>query len=316
MGGRAAERLPLDILFVAAGLALLLGGGELFVRGAANLALALRLSPMLIGVVVVGFGTSLPELVTSLGAAWSGAAGLAVGNVVGSNIANILLILGLAAALAPIPVAQGVLRREGLAVALATLLGGAVLMTGNLGSGAAAVLLAGFAVYLAASLRGAHATPPEDAAPRPSVWPNAALALGGLVPVLAGADLLVRGGVGLARGWGVSETLIGVTVLAVGTSLPELVTSVVAARRGQSALALGNVFGSNVFNLLGILGATALVAPVPVPDDILRIDLWAMAAATGLMLWVAASGARITRGEGGVLLGLWLVWTAGRAALG
>ncbi|RVT82258.1 calcium/sodium antiporter [Rhodobacteraceae bacterium CCMM004] len=306
----------MSVVFVIAGLALLLLGGHFLVGAAVALATRLGLSPLFIGLTVVGFGTSAPELAASISAALAGAPGIAVGNVVGSNIANILLILGLSALLAPIAVGQAAFLRDAAALTAATLGTAAVLATGVVGPVAGGAALALLALYLIATARSERGASAEAEVPGDTSLTRAVggfvLGLGG---ILAGARLTVDGATDLAAQAGISEAVIGLTVVAVGTSLPELVTSVVAARRGAGAVALGNVLGSNIFNLLGILGATALVAPLTVPDGMGR-DIVAMIAATALMIWVARSGHTITRAEGGVMVGLYaayLGWLAVQA---
>jgi len=331
------------LILVGIGLAGLLIGGECLVRGAVSAARSLGISPMVIGLTLVGFGTSTPELVTSLQAALSGAPGIAVGNVVGSNIGNILLILGIAALIAPIPVDAAAFRRDGTVVGLVTLLALGAVLTGEVGRATGAVFLAGLAAYLGfvlwsdrraggatirpgatqsggaalsqgsaagdgtatpagAAIPEPTATQAPDAAPRMSPALAAGLALAGLAITLLGARALVSGAVSLAQAAGLSETVIGLTIVAIGTSLPELVTSVIAARRGEAALALGNVLGSNIFNILGILGITALVSPMAIPPRILGLDIWVMCAATLVLVVFARSRWTISRREGACLL--------------
>jgi cation:H+ antiporter len=302
----------LDLLFVAAGLVLLFAGGEALVRGAVSLARRLGVSPLVIGLTLVGFGTSAPELTTSLQAALNGLPGIAVGNVVGSNIANLLLILGISALVAPIAVDRAALRRDGSMLAATTLGVGALLvfdvMTWPVGLALVALLVAYIVfVYLAERRAAGDASAALHAHEAEAValagWElGILLALGGLVGVIGGAALLVEGAVAIASRAGVSDTLIGLTVVAVGTSLPELATSAIAARRGQGDVALGNLVGSNVFNLLGILGATAVVAPIPVPPEIAAFDVWVMGGVAALALLLAVTGQRVSRGEGALLL--------------
>ncbi|MFP4275442.1 MAG: calcium/sodium antiporter [Paracoccaceae bacterium] len=300
----------MDIVLVVAGLGLLLLGGELLVGGAVGLALRWRVPPMVIGLTLVGFGTSLPELLTSVQAALRGSPGIALGNVVGSNTANILLIGGLAAAMAAIPVARDGLRRDGgwmLAAALAAL---ALVFLPVIGRGAGLALLAGLAAFLWVSLRGGRAAPPTEElleTMRPA-WSSALRMTLGLGLTVGGAAALVEGAVALATQAGLPEAVIGLTLVAVGTSLPELATSVIAARRGQPEVALGNILGSNVFNVLGILGVTALIAPLPVDAMIRGFDIWVMLAATLALLAVAWTGTRISRREGLALLLAYLVY--------
>ena len=292
-------------ILIAAGFALLLVGGDVLVRGAVGIARRAGLPPLVIGLTLVGFGTSTPELLTSVNAALAGSPGIAVGNVVGSNVANILLILGVAAMVGPIAVFRTEFRRDAATLVLATLLASGLMATGALGRGAGALLLAGLCAFLVVTLRSGGGVAEADEEPEgaPSGAARSWLAFaGGLAGVVVGADLLVSGATELARGLGVSDAVIGLTIVAIGTSLPELVTSVVAARRGQAGVALGNVLGSNVFNLLGILGATALIAPIPVPREILSFDIWVMGAATAALLAVAVTGWRVSRVEGAALL--------------
>lgn len=300
-------------LLIGAGLALLIAGGEALVRGAVGLARRLGVSPLVIGLVLVGFGTSTPELVTSVGASLAGSPGLAVGNVVGSNTANILLILGVAALIHPLTSNPAALRRDGVVMALTALVGLAVVLWGSLGRLAGAGLVALLAAYTVgtywherrgadpAALRHAATGDGVRTAPYQAVLAGL-LAVCGLAATLAGASLLVTGAGGLARAAGVPETVIGLTIVAVGTSLPELVAASTAALRGQSDVAMGTILGSNIYNILGILGVTALVRPIAVPPAIAGLDIWVMLAATALLLIFAVTGTRVSRWEGGAFL--------------
>ncbi|MDG3041912.1 calcium/sodium antiporter [Roseicyclus marinus] len=286
----------MDILFVALGLALLLGGGEGLVRGGVALATRMRLPMAVVGAVVLGFGTSMPEMLTSLSAALAGAPGIAIGNVLGSNIANILLILGLAALIAPVT-AEAAGTEDRLWLIFATLMGiGVILVGATVGRIEGAILLAALALYIWRQLgRDGSAEPVPEIVM--GVAPMLVYILGGLATLIAGAWLLVEGATGIARAIGISETVIGLTVVAVGTSLPELATSVIAARRGEAGLALGNILGSNVFNILAILGLTAVIVPIPVPDALSLVDLALVAGSVALLLLCLATG-RIGRGAG------------------
>ena len=297
----------MSIAMMLVGLAALLLGGGALVSGAVALALRWGLPPLVVGVTLVGMGTSLPELLTSLRAAQAGAPDLALGNVVGSNTANVLLILGLTALLAPVAFPRATWRREGLAVlgvSVATALWVAV--AGGLGRTGGAVFLAGFAAMIAWQLRGGGDVDEEVSGDMtaPRAW--LALALG-FAGVLLGAELLVRGAIGVARSFGVSEAVIGLTVVAIGTSLPELATSAMAAWKGRSDVALGNILGSNLFNLLGILGVTALVSPLSAAPRFAMIDLPVMVAAMVLLLALGLSG-RLGRGAGGALTVAYLAY--------
>jgi len=314
-----------------AGLVLLLGGAEALIRGAVAIALRLGVSHLLIGLTLVGYGTSTPELVASVEAAWIGSAGVAVGNVVGSNIANILLILGVSALIYPIATAPDTFRRDSVVLIGASLLLTAVVLTNSLsavvGMGFLALLLA-YTVFLYLWERGTPAAAPDQSPPADTTVDTAglplgwalALAVGGIAGVIFGATLLIGSAIEIATRLGVSETVIGLTLVAVGTSLPELATSVMAALRRQGDIAFGNVIGSNIYNILGILGVTVLVAPVGVPEEIARFDIWAMLIATGALVIFALSDWRISRREGAIFLGAYvayiafLLWGGGGAA--
>jgi cation:H+ antiporter len=300
-------------LGLALGLLLLLAGGEFLVRGGVGLARRLGVSPLLVGLVVVGFGTSTPELVTSLDAARAGAPGIALGNVVGSNIANILLILGLSAAVAPLATTAGAFRRDGLVLLASTAL--LILLAFSLGFGRVTGglflgLLVAYTVFTYRSERrragpaaDAHTAEAAELTPRATDrGANLGLTAAGLVALLAGARLLVANALSLAGATGLSETAIGLTLVAIGTSLPELAISLVAAWRGHGDVAFGNLVGSNIFNILGILGVTSLYAPLAAPPELLQRDLWVLLAATGALLVFAWSAWRIARWEGALFL--------------
>ncbi|MEY8799235.1 calcium/sodium antiporter [Leisingera sp. XS_AS12] len=313
------------------GFFLLVVGGELLVRGAVQAAERLGVSPLVIGLTLVGFGTSMPELVTSVQAGLAGSPGIAYGNIVGSNIANILLIGGVSALICPIIVAEAALRRDAalmLGVALVFAVLSALLPMGRL---LGAVFAIALAAYIAIVIRQERATGVQGAIHdksaallqadpglgRPSLrqplFLPLLLALAGLVLVVLGGALLVSGAVALARASGIGETVIGLTIVAVGTSLPELVTSVIAAVRRQGDVAFGNIVGSNIYNILGIGGTTALIAPGAVPDEIVTIDAPLMVGVSAVLVIFAATGRRVSRREGLVLLAgyggyLWLLW--------
>lgn len=316
----------MDFIAIAAGLVVLVAAGDALVRGAAGLASRLGVSPLLVGLVVVGFGTSAPELTTSVSASLAGAPGVAVGNVVGSNVANILLILGLSALLAPIAVKQAAFRRDGAALAAATLLSIALLLLAPMNRLTGAAMVLALLAYIALSYgldrrsrtapaAALHEAEAQSVVPPASAWLSSLLLIAGLAGVVGGAWLLVQGAVSLATGLGVSQALIGLTVVAVSTSLPELAASLSAARKGQSDIAFGNIIGSNIFNALGILGAAAISRPFDPPASILGLDVWAMAAATALLILFALTGARIDRREGAILLALYAGYVVATAAL-
>jgi cation:H+ antiporter len=328
----------MEFLLLLGGLVLLALGGEALVRGAVQLAERMGVSPLLIGLTLVGFGTSTPELVTSVQAALIGSPGIAVGNAVGSNIANILLILGIAALISPVRVGSMALKRDGvlvLATAAVFALVGFTLPLDRLVGLAFVAGLVGYLVYAwrteragadghpaafekAQAFEGTHPTLHAAGAAAPGAGAGAlvlalGMALGGLVLVVFGGRLLVDGAVALARNFGIEETVIGLTIVAVGTSMPELVTSLVAAVRRQSDVALGNILGSNIYNILGILGLTALIAPTAVPAQIAWFDNLVMVAVSAALLAFAWTGLRIGRREGGALLAgyllyVWWIW--------
>lgn len=305
-----------------AGLGLLIVGGEFLVRGAVQVATHLGVSPLVIGLTLVGFGTSTPELVTSVQAALSDAPGIAYGNIVGSNIANILLIAGIAALLSPIFVGSSALKRDGLvilAVAVAFATASAVM---PMGRAIGAVFILALVGYILLAFRQERATAPDHGAvydkslalqeadpalapPTPlqaSFLTAVLIAIGGLVLVVFGGKFLVDGAVSLARGFGISETVIGLTIVAVGTSMPELVTSIVAGLKKQGDVAFGNIVGSNIYNILGIGGFTALIAPGAVPIEIVSFDNLVMIAVSIALVAFAWTGLRISRWEGMALL--------------
>ena len=279
-----------DWLLVFAGLAILVLAGDALVKGAVNLALRLGIPPVVVGLTVVAFGTSAPELLVSIQAALAGQPGIALGNVVGSNIANVLLVLGIPALIQTLHTSHGDSRRGYLTMIAGSVLFTALLFLGPLGRVHGLILLTGLGIMLWDNVRTARAhrhrqreEEVEGADPRIRGWKIAAYLVAGLAALPIGADLLIRGATDIARTFGLSETVIGLTLVAVGTSLPELAATTMAAVRRQADMAVGNVIGSNVFNLLGIIGITALIRPLAVPDEMLRLDIWVMLA-TSLLL--------------------------------
>lgn len=311
----------MSLVMLLGGGVLLYFGAEWLVGGASGLARALGVPQLLIGLTVVAYGTSAPEVVVGVKASLAGSGGIALGNVVGSNIANLGLILGLTALLKPAPVDGALIRREVPVLLLATLAIPVVLLDGVVTrlEGAALLLAAlGYSVWMVASTRRSMRAEAADAARDAGQMEQAAdlagaptsrsrgrlavTALAGLAFLVLGGSLFVDGASGLARSWGMSERIIGLTIVAVGTSLPELATSLIAAWRGHSDLSVGNVVGSNIFNALLCLGAAALLAPVEAPLASVRLDLGVMVALT-VFGAVAMRRARIIgRAEGGVLL--------------
>lgn len=298
---------------LAVGLVLLLGGGEALVKGSVAVATRLGVSPLLIGLTLVGFGTSTPELVASLEAALAGRPGIAIGNVVGSNTANILLILGLSAVIYPLATTKEAFRRDGTVLVVSALVLLAAVLIGTIGRGAGALfimLLAGYTLYTYHTERQTggpsakvHAAEAAEVAPAGmSIGLGLVLALGGIAAIVYGASLLIDSAVVIARAAGLSEAVIGLTLVAVGTSLPEMVTSVMAAVRRHTDVAFGNIVGSNIFNALGIAGVTALVEPIAVPPEIAKLDIWVMLATSLLLVLFAVTGWQLKRWEGALFL--------------
>ena len=296
------------ILFVLAGLVGLFVGGELLVRGAVGIARRAGLSPVLTGVVIVGLGTSMPELVASVEAARAGSPEIAWGNIAGSNIANSLLILGATALIAPIAL-NGLGKRDAAVALGASILLMAVAATGFAGLFVGLVFLAALFAYLV--WRAKH--PREDVGEDEDIpsWLRSGLFfLIGLAVLAGGANILIDGAIDLALMAGISETVIGLTIVAVGTSLPELAACVAAAWRGQPGLAIGNVVGSNIFNILLIGGVTMAIAPVAVPYELVDVEL-PLLLASALLIWLLLWRARsIGRALGLVLLGAFAANTA------
>jgi cation:H+ antiporter len=306
---------------IIAGFALLLFGGESVVRGSVALAQRLGVSPLIVGLTIVGFGTSLPEMVVSVNAALVGSPGLAVGNVIGSNIANILLILGVAAVIAPIAVHPGAVKRDLLGMSAATLVYVGLGMSGQIVFWQGVLMLIalmsyiGFTVWHDNKSNDEAAEMHRDEAAEMGEIPLRTVSIAGIIivglfAVVVGAEWLVTGATTLATEFGIPEEVIGLTVVAIGTSLPELATSIVAAYRGHSDVCVGNVLGSNLFNLFGITGVTALFAPLPFSDKIVSFDLWILLAATAIIIPFMLTGRRISRPEGIVLLILYVSFIA------
>lgn len=301
-----------DILLVLLGLTVLVAAGEATLRGAVGLARKLNMPPAAIGLTIVGFGTSLPELVVSVQAAFDAKPGFAVGNAVGSNIANSLLILGCAALVRPLQCEPRSLRRDGGAMLVATLICIGLGMSGQVvfwQGGLMIVLLFAFIGWsyqqdrkwagLPAALHEKEGEVVE-AVPESTLFVVAML-LSGLVGLGIGADMMVDGAAAIGARAGIPDAVLGLTVFAFGTSLPELVAAMVAAWRGHTDVAVGNVIGSNIFNLMGILGTASLVIPIPFNDALQQIDLWVLLAATLVLFPIIISGWRISRREGALL---------------
>lgn len=310
-----------DWVYLAAGAVLLFGGGEFLVRGSVSIADRYGISKLVVGLVIVGFGTSAPELLVSVQAALAGSPDISVGNVVGSNIANVLLIVGVAALIAPVANSDRAIRRDLIVMVLASIGVTAIFFTGEISRLTGIAMLAALALYLgvtyALEARRVKSANGEAGAIGKSEFEeekaqaplSLAVAIGaailGLILLVIGARLMVDGAAGIARGFGISEAVIGVTVVAIGTSLPELATAIIAAWRRHAEVVLANVVGSNIFNLLCILGITAVIAPIGVSHRFAVFDgplMAAVAVATLVFLFAFRS---IGRWTGALLLALY-----------
>ncbi|MEL6609076.1 MAG: calcium/sodium antiporter [Pseudomonadota bacterium] len=310
----------LDWVQVGLGLVILLLAGDVLVKGAVNLALRLGVSALIVSLTIVAFGTSAPELLIAISAVEEGAAGLAIGNVVGSNTANVLLVLGIPALLATLDVSDCDTRKSYVMMLLASVLFIGLAFTGVFVFWHGLILLAALALMLldqareARSDRAACASASdneeevEGADPDLPGWRIGLFLALGIAGLPLGAELLVEGATDIARRAGMSETAIGLTLVAIGTSLPELATTVVAAYRRQADVALGNVIGSNMFNLLAIIGITALIAPIPVDELILRLDIWVMLGASLMLAPFVFFGWKMTRVWGAALSVLYMLY--------
>ena len=312
----------LPYLLLPLGLVILLFGGEWLVKGAAGLARKMNVPALIVGMTIVAFGTSAPELVISLDAALIGAGGIAVGNVVGSNITNVLLVLGVPALIAPI-----IPPKERTGPAMLFLVGVTALFMWEMSEGTldrfdGFLLLLVLAAFLAqqawrASRGTATVDTGEDIGDLPSEnWKLVAFLLVGLALLPLGAKLTVDAAVEIARAWSVSDEVIGLTIVALGTSLPELATGIGAARQGSTSVAIGNVIGSNIFNIAAIMGITTVIATVPVTDHIIRFDMWVMAAATLFLVAVRVFKLRIGRTLGAVLCLAYVAYLTATAMIG
>lgn len=271
-------------------------------RGAIAVAHRFAMPPLLIGVTVVGFGTSTPELLVSVQAALGGVPDIAIGNVVGSNIGNILLIVGVTALIWPITVAARSLRRDFAVMMLASLTLIPLFWMGGISRLAGMALVLALMAYLLWAYLDPQGDAPEPDAPAQPLWQALGWLVVGLIGLILGARLLVDGAVNIAQALGLSEAFIGLTIVAIGTSLPELATSLMAALRKQSAIAIGNILGSNIFNVLGILGATAIIAPIPVAGRFLTFDLPVMIGVSALLAVMLLARSGVGRTGGAVLL--------------
>jgi cation:H+ antiporter len=310
------------VQFVA-GFVLLLFGAEFLVRGAVSLARRLKVTPMIIGMTIVAYGTTSPELVVSVQAAIDGLPGISVGNVVGSNIANILLILGLSALIYPIAIKPKAIYRDAAMCMGTAVLFAVLAWSGTIERWQGALMIAILAAFSIHAFRVerrrgkandagdlAEELADEFKEPPKPVWLSLLSVIGGIVAVVVGARVLIAAAVTTARILGVGEEVIGLTIVAVGTSLPELATAVVAAIRRHSDVAVGNILGAGIYNLLAIMGIVAIVNPIPVPPQILEFDLWFMLVVTAVLLGFLLVRNGLSRPVGAVFLASFVAYTA------
>ncbi|MGD1844069.1 MAG: calcium/sodium antiporter [Salibacteraceae bacterium] len=304
----------MDYFLLIAGLAVLVLSGEVLVKGAVGIALRLRISTLVVGMTVVSFGTSAPELLVSLQASLSGNPAIAIGNVVGSNIANLALVLGLTALVLPLPVERDSLRIDWPVMMSATILLILFIFNGTVNrieGGLLFGLLILFTVWLIRRSRKNAKSSDENEAEPPSLWHlfrDLGLVVLGCVGLVFGADWLLEGAVNIAESYGVSKHVIGVTIVAFGTSVPELVTSLVAAFRKQSDISIGNLVGSNLFNIMAILGITAMVKDIPVEEIVIQRDIWWVFGVSLLLLPLMLIGRKIGRWQGILLFSIYIAY--------
>jgi cation:H+ antiporter len=316
----------LDIVFIVVGIVLLIAGGEALVRGASALATRIGLSPLIIGLVVVSAATSAPELAVTVGSVLRGEPDLAVGNVVGSNIVNVLLILGLSALVLPLLIKRQIVRFDLPVMVGMSILLVVVSLDGKLGLLDGLLMLGGLAAHTVMSVVVGRRESAQDAAedsaggsgadapekrPMP-MWLAGLLLVAGVGLLVLGSQLLVNGAVSVATALGVSKLVIGLTVIAIGTSLPELATAIIAVRRGERDMAVGNIVGSNIFNIGLVLGLPAVIfgQGIPVPAAAIALDLPLMLAASIALLPIAFTGFIVARWEGGMFVALYVAYTA------
>ncbi len=296
----------MELLLTLLGALVLIVAAEFMLRGAVDIALRARISPLVVGLTVVSLGTSLPELLVSLIAALNGSPGIALGNVIGSNIMNISLVLGACIIIIPIGIERDARRIHWPVMAIASILFLVVLQDGRIGRPEGLAFVAALVLYVVLLIRASRkesiarkGAPPKAAR---ALWVSILLLTVGVVGMAFGAQWFVNGATGMARTFGVSERLIGVTVVALGTSMPELIASLVAAFRKQPDISLGNLIGSNIFNILGIIGATTAIAPIQLDPAEFRTDLLVMFGLALLLYPLMRIGLRMGRWQGALLL--------------
>lgn len=319
--------IVLNIFVLLVGFVALIKGADFFVEGSASVARTLKVPGVIIGLTIVAMGTSAPELAVSISAGLSGSNAIAVSNVVGSNIFNLLAVLGVCAIMKALPVEKGIQKRDFPLSLIATLL--VFLMAGNLVlSGKCPdihnmtapagtlfrwnglVLIGCFVAYLLLTIYIAKKNRVEEETEEPlPIWKSIVFIVAGLVAIIVGGQLVVRSAKALALGFGMSETLVGLTIVAIGTSLPELVTSVVASAKGENGMAIGNVVGSNIFNLLLILGISSMLHPIQIGVDSF-VDLGVLLGVSLISYGFVCSGKKVNRVEGVIMVALYVIYTA------
>lgn len=296
------KEMLLPIFYILIGFVLLMGGAEYTVRGSVAIANKLKIPTIIVGLTVVAFGTSAPEFVVSISAALKGSEGIAIGNVVGSNIANLLLILGASAAIYPLSCSRKIFLRDYAFLFMVTVLFVLFALGGKFVRWQGIVLLILLAAFVYYNYRNSKKTDVTADALSPIAGKSWSVVLEvtvlGLAAIVFGADLLVKGAVDIARILGISEEIIGLTIIAFGTSLPELATTGMAAYRHQNGVALGNILGSNIWNIVFIMGVTSTIVDVEVPRQFLLYDMWVMFGATLLFLPLMTSQSKLSRREG------------------
>lgn len=307
----------LDSIYIIGGLVFLYYGGDLLISGSLRIAQTFKISPFVIGATVMGFGTSAPELSVSLLAAFQGSPEISIGNVIGSNIANIGLVLGLTAFLVPLTIEQRILRRETPPLLIATFLILFLTWDNALGRWEGILLLAGVVLYTWRAFRVKEEPSSALDTTGGGYFLNKGIAYqflliaAGLILLVAGAQLMVKGGVNFARAFGISEWFIGISIIAIGTSLPEIISALMSAYRGHGEMALGNVFGSNIFNIFMVLGATATVKPLTVLE-VIHPDLLFTTGLTCLLLILIRLEHILSKRDGVILLTAYVGYIASK----
>lgn len=307
-------------LLIIAGFVLLMAGAEYTVRGSVAIANKLKIPTLIIGLTIVAFGTSAPEFVVSISGALKGLAGISIGNIIGSNIANIFLILGVSALIYPLKCVRKIFVREYLFLLLVTAVFTVFAFGGVFTRWQGFVMLALLLTFLIYNYRNSKKDEGEEEALSPMYasawWKVIAVTVVGLAGIIYGADILVKGAVDLARILGISEEIIGLTIIAFGTSLPELATSGMAAYRRQNGVALGNIIGSNIWNIVFIMGATASIIDVAVPMQFLRYDIWVMVGATLILFLIMCYRGRLKKIDGIFFIALYVLYLTSQVMLG